>query len=361
MKSVLAATCTSVMLCGCAMMPSTVTPLKVTVYQPTLTDMPAGSLKLQTYNNLSAAATRRDLYTQEYTNLNNEQHVRDAAILAASIGLSATTVFRGDVNNLKFAGFLLGLTTFYDKAIPLSTRIASAQSAFYNYDTLIESGNYALGDDLDGDKIALDNGNLQLSVELDVAGQLVKQYSGGAKAQSTCAIPATQVACLKDQLSGAQQNIVDIVTLQASINAGNTALTSGKAARQALVSIPLVVTSTADSIDKTAWSGIAFTVDQTLLGQGFTASAPAKAPAPGEGAHDITPPAPGGAAPTPTPLAAENTKLVTATKVVQAILNRVDYVSLAAQIKASAPPVGGTATTKANSTPSPGATGTPAS
>ena len=336
----------SMLLPGCAMLPSRVQPLEVAVAPPSNPNAPSNSLEGQVVANLAFAAGRRSQYIAEYTNLSNEQRLRDASILAASVGLSSETVFRGDANTLKFAGFFVGLTNFYDKAVPLSGRIAAAQSGYTNFNTLIQVGNTVLVNDLDADKSSLQTANVDLSSAIDYANQLIKNVKPATA--TACAPAVTAQACIQSQLDAQQTRVAAITKLQVSVSTATTTLAAGKAAYQALVNIPADVTATADTIDNVAWAGIAFTVDQTTLTQGFSAASakPAAVPAKPQGVAQLL-----GAPPDPNKdLSDANDDVVLKTAAIQAILNRVDYAGLDSRIKAAAPPTPGSAAGSATTT-----------
>jgi hypothetical protein len=334
-------------LSGCALEQSKVTPLQVPVADAGVSvDVTTHPLQKQAVENLKLAATRQGLMVKEYNNLDQEQHVRDVAILGADVGLSATAIFRGDVNSLKWAGAILGLGTYYDKAIPLSVRIAAAQSGIQNYNSLILAGNVAISNDLDADKGDLDRTIEPLNLEIAVANGYVKQQSN-QPAPNPCKGSATQQAtCLRSQLAAAQKTTRDVIALQASIAAATTTQTNGQAAQKAVRAIPLDIASTTLAIDNAAEKGLAFTVDASTIATPFSAVAAPKA------ANALPPAGEQG----PPDIEAVDATLKADTASLQAILDRVDYVSIDTAIKSAAPPT--PSSTPSKSTPAPKANAT---
>ncbi len=329
MKAIATVVACSLLLGGCALFPSAVDLPKVSVVSPT---SGAGPISSQLSTKLTTAAGRRDKYVTEYDNLNTEQHVRDGAILATSVGLSSTAVFRGNANSLKWAGFLVGLTGFYDKAIPLGSRINAARTAVFNFNTMISVGNEALAFNLDSDAAGFDQDDGALANELAAAKQMLKDHK--APAAKPCAANVDQLTCIGDQLKDAQADQANASRLQAAIDTGGTTLTNGKAAAQAIRSLPPAVDTTSTAIETTAISGLAIIVDPSAL-TGFQAAPPPKTPA-----SSTTPSLPAGAgrpAANPTDLAGEIVLLQTKIDAVQGRLTAFDYVNLLTRLKASAP------------------------
>jgi hypothetical protein len=304
-----------------------------------------GSLDQQVSVALQTAQDQQGAYLELRNKLTGEQKVRDIAILLTTAGVGATSIFRGDANSLKFAGFLGGAATFYDKSVPLSARIAAAQSAVDNYNNLILVGDAALGDAgtpavLDDDARKFRTSSTALLQILDEADQMIKDHK--AYAASACGRKAAST-CAKDEVTKANKDADDLATLKASVATGRTTLTRGNDALKALVGIPMAINAASVAIDKTAYSGVAFTVDPTAISGGLTAVKAPGTASPGG--------AKGGlelqqiqmqllqvdACTSGKTLSCENQAVLAAIKEEQTILDRTDYPGLLALIKATAP------------------------
>lgn len=360
MKMVMPVAASAILLSGCAL--TTDTKLYQTAV-PAKETVPADqTLKQQTYQALETAVGRRTNYVKQYKRLHEEQKWRDAAILAASVGLSATTVFRGYANSLKYAGFSVGLAGLYDKALPLSARITSAKITVGAYNTLMTAGKRALNSPLDADKKAFDEGDLALSKAIDAAKQAIKDAPKGMPSCSSPTSPKSTpnrsaetlakayADCWKAAFDQSQKSLGDTADLQASIDAANTTLTKAKIASADLNNLPVTVDATIQAIEGNGQDGASLQFDQKAATTPITTNSKSLASgAPTTPANErnltatIVIPIPGQPPPKP-PLEAEKDKLDAATAQVQAILDRVDYSAISAQIRAAAP--------KAASTPS---------
>jgi hypothetical protein len=376
----------SILLSGCALLPSAVKPVRVATVPAVVDPHPLVQpvLAPQIRSSLSFAHARQELYLRDYNRLIKEQGWRDGAILAAGVGLSATAIFRGDANSLKAAGFFSGLSTFYDKVVPLKDRIAAANTTFNNFNALFIAGNNLLYHAIDVDAKSLNDDGVAVKAEIAKADDLLSQSANAlatACPGAPASTPAPTTKALKAQLTAVEQQAttaVNCLNYQAKLTKSATALTNTVAAAQtsldasvkatnALAQAPQVVLATTNAIDNQGRTGVALSFDGATAGGGFTAAPAPKAT--GGGAAQGKPPLvatgqatpPATLGPDPAALDAEAITLKLKTATLQAMLDTVDYVALVQAIadtapKAATPPPTPAPAAKTNASASPAPT-----
>lgn len=287
-------------------------------------------LALEIYGALETAKSRQCKYSHFRDKAETEQKVRNVAIIGGAIGLSAATVFRGDKNSLKTAGFITGLTTFIDKAIPLDGRIAAAKNAVANYNNLLATGNEILKRDVDEDDQILLGYLITIDSHINTAQEI------GVKSTSVvCARNETTDACAQrksDAILNVQKNISD---RDVAIKAAQAAQATAKAAKDALESLHGAIRRTVQVIDYKGASGVAVVVDSSVVSAGVKVAAPASAGPPG--GYYPGPAASGYSALRSSTIEEAIANLKQDVQRVKDFTASVDYVALLAEVKAEAP------------------------
>ena len=347
---------------GCAVLPTAIKPTRVAVISKAPTD---GEIANDIRRTLADVHGRQSIYLKEYNRLAKEQSARDVTIMGASVALAGTSTFRGNAHSLKYAGFGLGLATFYDKVFPITDRISSASATIQNFNGLILTTNRLLVQKIDVDFGDLEASNTALTMMIDKANvdvanaelktntpcptsnaaimpnfasaKTVKALKA-ALAQAGKAYDASQ-KCLSDLTDQANKNAT-IADLKAQLKTSQTTLDAGHAAFSALQQSPQTVLDVSAAIDKAGILGGGLKFDAPTAEAGFLPATPKLAPpkastSPTSGnllsEHFEIPLA-------PSSLDQDLAKLKTTTSSVQRILDRVDYVALVKAIVSTAPP-----------------------
>jgi hypothetical protein len=323
MRNIYLAPLAALSLTACASLGSSVKPQRPNIEAT----KPDGNnpLKLELYNDLLNAKGQQNHYAHFRGRLETEQTVRNVAIIGSAIGLSAATVFRGDKNSLKTAGFITGLTTFVDKAIPLNGRIAAARSAVDNYNNLLATGNEILKRNVDEDNKDLNNYINKIDNDVRAAQSIDRKPEsvGCGRNESTDACAERKSGAILK----AQKNTSD---LDAAIKAAQAAQATAKAAKDALESLHGAIRHTDLKINEKAASGVAVVVDSSVISAGvkvvtasmpkeFTSSPQNVCPAPMSNIEEAI------------------AKLKQDVQEVKDFTASVDYVALLAEVKAEAP------------------------